>query len=270
METIDYLAQQAIRENAKVYSEFSPYSDRETQIGVSTIEQVTFYHHKLKKQRVLGEFVKDNKETRRKRKRIIKDLLKFWEKDFKRNIDLQKQMILHNTPKIKLKKIKKIHYGWIYAFIGICVVTILLSKSLYMSNINNYLVNILIYFSLIGGLYVMVLNNYFDVLINLGQNSEKLTENEFKVIFRKFSFQQKILKSHLMKSIRKSFKLKYDVKSIIEPDTVIEKLNKYSYYVDAKVVEFRKKYHLLLVILFLFKVIVLLLTCYLGLIYLLI
>lgn len=263
-----YLVQQAIRENAKVYTEFSPYFFKDTQIGVSTIEQVVFYHRKLIQPRVLGEFVKDNKETSRKRKRIIKDLLKFWDKDFKKNMDVHKQMMLHKTPKIKRKKVKKIHYGWVYSFIVICVGTIFLSKTLNESTVNKLLLSSLIYVSLIASLYIMILNNYFDVLIKLSQNSEKLITNEFKVINRNFSGQQKALKRHLMKSLRKSYKQKYHIKNIFDPNMVIEKLNKYSYNVDTKVVDFQKKYHLLLLLVFLLKVIVLSLTCYLGFIYL--
>jgi len=282
----DTLAQEASNKRLKVYTEFSPYFSKDTQVEIATLEQVYFYHKKIASSRVLGEFVNDKKIRRGIRKKVVKHLVKFWDKDFKDNIDLQKKMMLDKTAKLNSKKIKRIHFTFVYLFTLICIISIFLSKRInflkktpfiknYVSKFyvmidipfNYNLLIVLIYLSLTTILYIVLLRTYFDVLRKVGNNAEKFIIDEFNKVHANFIVQQKKIRSHLLKSIRTYYKKSYHIKKILDPNVVLTKLEGYSLHVEKKISDFRKKYHWLLFVQFLLKVSVLAIAIYLGYIY---
>ncbi|QVK18812.1 hypothetical protein KHQ81_03620 [Mycoplasmatota bacterium] len=282
----DTLAQEAMKRKLKVYTPFNPYFSKDTQVEITTLEQVYFYHKKLVNSRVLGEVVKDKKIRKGKRRRIVKDLVKYWDKDFKENIEFQKKMMLEKTTEIKSKKIKKIRFMFVYLFSLICIISIFLSKRVsYLKKtpfIKDYITNfyimietplyfnlliILIYLSLITVLYIILLRTYFDILRKVGSNAEVFINDEFKKIFDGFVTQHKKVKRHLLKTTNAHNKKSFKIKKIFDPNVVLKKLTGYSQHVEKKIIDFRKKYHWLLFFQFLLKAGTLGLTIYLGYIY---
>lgn len=282
----DTLAQEAINKKLKVYTPFNPYFSKDTQVEITTLEQVCFYHKKMGASRVLGEVVKDKKIRKGKRRKIVKDLVKYWDKDFKENIDLQKKMMLEKTSKIKSKRIKKIRFTFVYLFTLLCIISIFLSKRVsYLKKtpfIKNYVSNfyimietslyynlliILIYLSLITVLYIILLRTYFDILRKVGSNAESFIIDEFKKINNNFTIQQKKVKRHLLKITNSHNKKSYHIKKIFDPNLVLSKLSGYSQHVEKKIFDFRKKYHWLLLLQLLLKACTLGLAIYLGYVY---
>ncbi len=283
----DILAQTAISKKLKVYTDFSPYFSKDTQVEISTIEQVQFYHKKLYGSRVIGELVKDKNIRRGKRKRILKALVKFWDKDFKENIETQKNIMIEKTTNLRRKRVKRIGHLFSTLFSIICVLAIFFSQQKLVDNkyfvdakfIGKYLSQFytmldeplyysllvsLVYLSLVAVLYIICLRTYFNILRKVGTNAERFITDEFKKINTSFSQQQTKIRSHLLKSTRRLYKKNYKIKKIFDPNTVLGKLDGYSKHVEEKVLRFRKKYHWLLFLHFLLKVSVLGLTVYIG------
>lgn len=283
------LTHEGLTKNAKVLVRFNPYlaNNGKSKIEIKNIEQIPFYHKKIKDTRILGEFLKDKRFSRYKRKKVIKDILKFWEKEFKETTDLHKNEMLEKTNKIKKKKIRKFTKVYIKLFGFICIVAILISERLSFLNkvpiINDFLMNFykllddvkynnmligLIYLSLIACLYIIVIKTYFDETKKVGVNATNFINEEYMKLNKNFIKQQKELKKHLIHYMRGIFyKQQFKIKKLYDPQLVIDKLNNYGKFIENRFAQFSKHYYLLLIVSFLLKLSVLGLAGYLGYIY---
>ncbi len=279
----DTLAQEAISKKLKVYTKFNPYFSKDTQVEISTLEQVFFYHKKLRGSRVLGEVLKDKAIRKGKRKRVVKDLVKFWDKEYKENIELQKKLMLDKTKKIRSKRIRHIHYFSVYLFTLITIFAILIShplgyidkipyintffNSIYIMMEEKFYHNLLIviiYAAIISILYIIILRTYFELSRRVGANAEAFINGEYKKINNNFFKQEKKIKHHLLKSVNRFYKQQYQVKKIFDLNAIIVKLEEYTVHVENRIINFRKKYHWLLFIQFILKLCVYGMTFYLG------
>ncbi|MDF2699391.1 MAG: hypothetical protein K0Q49_947 [Haloplasmataceae bacterium] len=263
--------------NLKVIVNYNPYFYEETQISVNTVEQITFEHKKLNGTKVLGEFLKDKNVSKFNRRSILKDILKFWDKDFKAKLNSQKEDLLNRTESVKKKKVKKFDFASIYAFAFICVLGIMIQVNLFNSTkikqllyrplYNNILIG-LIYFTLIACLYMILIKSYIEAFRFVGNGSKKFIYQEFKDIKRNFNLQHKELKSHLFKYVNiNSYKQPFKLKKIYDPQFVLTRLEKYRFYISDKLSQFSKNYYVILIVAFFFKLIVLGLIIILGISY---
>src|SRR5690554_6440310 len=92
----------------KVYLPFNPYYNKDIQMEISTLEQSEFYHHKLKRPYLISELIGAENLKRRHKKKIIKDILKYWDKDFKHYLEARKKEAIQNINYIKKYKFKEI------------------------------------------------------------------------------------------------------------------------------------------------------------------
>lgn len=282
------LTKQGLDNKLKVSTNFNPYiaSGIDTHASVKYIEDITIYHKKIKESRLIGELSKDKNVKPRHRKRIVKDALKYWEKQFKSDAEYQKNLMLEQSRKFKKRRIKKIGKLYIYFFALITILGILVSNQIsYLANTkikfigrfftnmydmiqtpeyNNIIVG-LTYLALFATLYIIVLRTYLDETRKVGSNSEKFIENEFKKLYKRYKEQHKLLKKHMLKFVkRKYYKTHYKIKKIFDPQTVIKKLDQYNSYIKEKINFFQKFYYLFLFLNFVLKVSVIGLTIYLG------
>ncbi len=279
----DVYGQIAAEKRLKVYTAFNPYFSNDNQIEITTLEQVFFFHKKIGSTRVLGEFAKDASVKKRKRKKVFKDLLNFWDSEYHKQIEAQKNQLLKKTTGLSRKRIKTIHYLFVNLLIFISILAILLSRKVsYLTNfpfIKNYVRNFytmiekpfhhnllifLIYLSIMTILYIIVLRTYFETLKKVGTNAEAFINNEFKKINFSFIAQQKKIKKHLLKSVNKIYKKNYNINKVFDPNVLIKKLEGYSEFIEQKVIKFRKKYRMLLFIQFLLKLSVISIIAYIG------
>lgn len=280
---LDPLMKEAFERKLKVYTDFNPYFEKNLNYEVTTIEQVQFYHKKLKHSWVLGDFLKGRKQSAGFKKKVIKDLLKFWEKEFLEQIEYEQSRMLAKTTKINRKKIKKIRFTFVYIAVIISALGMVITRkvsffetipylakyftSLYqMMDIPLYynLVISIIYLTVILILYKMILKNYFETLRNMGANAESFISKEFKKIKHSFQTQQKKLRTHLLKSRRNSYKKQYKITNLFDPNTIINKLENYSKNVETRYVKFRRTYFWLLLLHLLLIVGIIGITGYIG------
>lgn len=280
---LDPLARETFEKKLKVYTDFNPYFEKNFHSEIDTIEQVSFYHKKVKQTRALGDFLKDRKHSPGFKKKVIKDLLKFWEKEFREHIDFEQSKMLQKTSKVNRKKIKKIRFIFAYIAIIVSAIGMIITRkekfletipfigkyftSLYQMIDNPLYHNLLIslvYLTIILILYKMILKTYFETLRNMGANAESYISKEFKKIKTNFQGQQKKLRTHLLKSRRKGFKKTYKINNIFDPNVMINKLENYSKNIETRYTKFRKKYFWLLLFHFLMILGIVGITGYIG------
>lgn len=236
---MDNIAQEALDRNLKVYALFNPYYNKEYQIEISYLEQIAFYHRKNKRTFLIGEFVRNIEFKPRIKKKIIKDLLKYWEKDFKKYTDVKKTEIINSVNDLKKYKIKKIELTSVSVFLTLITASLILLRL--FPEYNNYFI-ILVYLALIAIMYNMFLFNYFDEVRNTKSSVRRYINDEFRKINRSFKEQQKLIKRHLYKTTKKIKRKEFEIKKIFDVDNLISKLMKYAHVVENKVIDFKRKY----------------------------
>lgn len=224
--------------NVKVYIPFNPYYKKDIQLEITFLEQIEFYHRKLNRPYLISELIGDENLTRRHKKRIIKDILKYWGKDFKQYLDARKKEAMQNINHLKKFKFKDIELT------SVSFLSVVIGVSLFMTRIfpkyNNYYI-ILVYLSLIALLYNLFLYNYFNEVQTTKTSIKRYINEEFKKINRSLKQQRKMIKRHLYKAIKKVRKT-FLINKISDMDKMIDKVIHYTEIVEGKVIEFRRKY----------------------------
>lgn len=279
--SVDLLAQGVINKKTKVYSNFNPYYIKENQLEIIEIEQIIIYHKKIKQTRMLGEFLKDEKVKKRVRKKVIKDLLKYWRIDFYNKMQNEKEELLSKTKKVK--KIRRVPYIFVFLCGIIFILSLFInSKVTYLTRVSfigKYISQLFVildeplynlffigltYLSLITILFIAIIKTYFIIFRNTGYNVEGYINTEFKKIEKNYQEQEIKVKKHLIKSLRKSYKKSFNIIKTFTTTAIINKLNDYSKTMENKVEQFYKKYYKLLFVQFLLIIGVLGLTGYIG------
>lgn len=279
--SVDLLAQGVINKKTKVYSNFNPYYIKENQLEIIEIEQIIIYHKKIKQTRMLGEFLKDEKVKKRVRKKVIKDLLKYWRIDFYNKMQNEKEELLSKTKKVK--KIRRVPYIFVFLCGIIFILSLFInSKVTYLTRvffIGKYISQLFVildephynlffigltYLSLITILFIAIIKTYFIIFRNTGYIVEGYINTEFKKIEKNYQEQEIKVKKHLIKSLRKSYKKSFNIIKTFTTTAIINKLNDYSKTMENKVEQFYKKYYKLLFVQFLLIIGVLGLTGYIG------
>ena len=137
---------------------------------------------------------------RRHKKKIIKDILKYWDKDFKHYLEARKKEAIQNINYIKKYKFKEIELT------SVSFLSVVIGVSLFMTRIfpkyNNYYI-ILVYISLIALLY----NLFYIITLMKFKPQELPVLNALLMkslkIKSSLKQQRKMIKRHLYKTIKK-------------------------------------------------------------------
>jgi hypothetical protein len=283
------LAEELSSQKVKVYTNFNPYLSKgmENQVSIKTLEDIKVYHKKLDETRLLGECLKDKQVKKRHRRRVIKDVLKHWEREFKDESEEQKKLLLEKTGRLKKRRIRKIRKLPIYLTTLVAILGLLLSNQLkIMTKIpffgkhvvklyeilevprnQNILVG-LTYLALFTALYILTIRTYFNQSRTVGANAEEFITKEFIKIHKRYKKQHKELKQHMFKYMKSRFyKQSYKIKRVYDPQNVLIKLEEFGNYINEKMALFSKYYFVLLLMNLILKMSVLSLTIYFGYLY---
>jgi hypothetical protein len=283
------LAEELSSQKVKVYTNFNPYVSKgvENQVSIKTIEDIKVYHKKLDETRLLGDCLKDKQVKKRHRRRVIKDVLKHWEREFKDESEYQKNLLLEKTGKLKKRRIRKLSKLPIYLSFLVATLGVLLSNHLKMMTriplLGKHVVrlydilevtrnqNILVgltYLALFTALYILTIRSYFNQSRTVGANAEEFINKEFLKINKRYKKQHKELKQHLFKYMKSRFyKQTYKIKRVYDPQNVLIKLEEFGNYINEKMTLFSKYYFGLLLMNLILKLSVLSLTIYFGYLY---
>lgn len=252
-----------LEERVKVKSNHNPFHSAKNSvwIDVSRIEDIPVYHRRLKEVRRLIDILKDQAIKKRVRKRIAKDVLKQWNRDFKAMYKSERAFHLDRASVLKSKKVRLIDVGKMTLFASLTLFFLLISNRWsFLSKIPllgrlfthiyhfldtphwNNLVVLLTYASLFTTLYYLVIRSYYNLVRNIGSQAEGYVRKSFRKIKRKYKGQYRLLKRHLLKlASSRYYKKTLRIKQIYSPQESLEKLNHYIEYLTERLKQFEKR-----------------------------
>lgn len=252
-----------IEDRVKVQTNYNPFQSRRDSVwvDVSRLEDIIVYHRRIKETRRLIDILKDQALKKRIRKRVAKDVLKHWDKEFMKIYKSERHYHFDRAAALKSKKFRSIAIKKIFLFGGLTLFFLVLSfRWAFLSNLpllgrlfsyiyrtidephwNNVLV-LLTYVSLISTLYYLVLRTYYSLMRDLGAQAEGYVRKSFRKIKRRYRDQYRELKRHLLKLVRsKYYRKTFRMKQIYDSQEALRQLNDYLTYLTDRVRSFQRQ-----------------------------
>lgn len=196
------------------------------------------------------------------RKQFVDEIIKKWEYDYYKDIDLQLKRILEQASFNPVKHIEKIKNSRInaYIFIALLFLVLLRQYSIFQmtpyvgfifTKINRLLIyrryyniaSIIVYLSIIISMYLIIVKVYFDKVLKFGLSAKGFLIKERDRMLKKFKPNVKNIKRHLYNLAKnKKMDQKYEINNLYNSKIVVRKIQNYGRTVIYRVGIFTSYY----------------------------
>ncbi len=196
------------------------------------------------------------------RKQFVDEIIKKWEYDYYKNIDLQLKRILLQASFNPVKRIEKIKNKRINTYVLIALLFLILLRQYSVmqmipylgpvfTKINRLLIyrryyniaSVIVYLSIIISMYLIIVKVYFDKVLKFGLSAKGFLIKERDRMLKKFRPDIKNIKHHLYNLAKnKKMEQKYEISNLYNSKLVVRKIQNYGRTVIHRVGIFTSYY----------------------------
>ncbi len=198
----------------------------------------------------------------KQRKQLVNELIKKWEYDYYKEIDLKLKKILEQASFMPVKTVERIKNRRINTYIICALIFLILLKQysffqiipyigVIFTRINHLLIykryynitSIIVYLSIAISMYLIIVKVYFDKVLKFGLSAKGFLIKERDRMLKKFKPNIKSIKKHLYQ-LAKKIKVvkKYEINQLYHSEVVVKRIQRYGKNVIKRVGIFTSYY----------------------------